>query len=167
MRKIANRHSLLASLDSPRKRVLAMHAEFGPAVARMGVSEIRATKRRGGGAPKGASNHCPRGAIRCCHLKRVGRGSGPMSGAARLPALRPRRLPERPNAPTQPRPRFARGVDAGVTRIIRSRLSGAPRAPVVVPEGSMPGPPEDGVTSPVRRNRTRSIVRLSPATSLR
>jgi hypothetical protein len=31
----------------------------------------------------------------------------------------------------------------------------------------MPEPPEDGVTSPARRNRTRSIVRLSPATSLR
>jgi hypothetical protein len=31
----------------------------------------------------------------------------------------------------------------------------------------MPEPPENGVTSPARRNRTRSIVRLSPATSLR
>ena len=47
-----------------------------------------------------------------------------------------------------------------------SRLSGAPRAPVVVPEGSMPEPPENGVTSPARRNRTRSINRPSPVTSL-
>jgi hypothetical protein len=39
------------------------------------------------------------------------------------------------------------------------RLSGAPRAPVVVPAGTKPGPPENGVTSPVRRNRTRSVVR--------
>jgi hypothetical protein len=38
----------------------------------------------------------------------------------------------------------------------QSRLSGAPRAPVVVPAGTKPGPPENGVTSPVRRNRTRS-----------
>ena len=43
-----------------------------------------------------------------------------------------------------------------------SRLSGAPRAPVVVPAGPMPGPPGSGVTSPARRNRTRSINRLSP-----
>jgi hypothetical protein len=41
----------------------------------------------------------------------------------------------------------------------QSRLSGAPRAPVVVPAGTKPGPPENGVTSPVRRNRTRSVVR--------
>jgi len=39
------------------------------------------------------------------------------------------------------------------------RLSGAPRAPVVVPAGTMPGPPENGVTSLVRRNRTRTVVR--------
>jgi hypothetical protein len=31
-----------------------------------------------------------------------------------------------------------------------------------MPEGSMPEPPGSGVTSPARRNRTRSINRLSP-----
>src|ERR1700730_9826466 len=31
---------------------------------------------------------------------------------------------------------------AGVTRTLASRLSEAPRAPVVMPAGSMPGPPE-------------------------
>ena len=42
------------------------------------------------------------------------------------------------------------------------RLSEAPRTPVIMPEGTMPGPPGSGVTSPARRNRTRSINWLSP-----
>jgi hypothetical protein len=41
----------------------------------------------------------------------------------------------------------------------QSRLSGAPRAPVVVPKGTMPGPPGGWVTNPARRNRTRSTNR--------
>ena len=52
-----------------------------------------------------------------------------------------RRLPKRPNASTQPRPRFARTRGRGRYPRRRSRLSGAPRAPVVVPEGTMPEPP--------------------------
>ena len=44
----------------------------------------------------------------------------------------------------------------------QSHLSQAPGAPAVIPEGSIPGPPGSGVTSPARRNRTRSINRLSP-----
>ena len=44
----------------------------------------------------------------------------------------------------------------------KSRLSEAPRAPVVMPAGTMPGPPGSGVTSPARRNRTCSINWLSP-----
>jgi hypothetical protein len=42
------------------------------------------------------------------------------------------------------------------------RLSGAPRAPVVVPEGTMPRPPGSEVTNPARRNRARPTDRLSP-----
>jgi hypothetical protein len=70
-----------------------------------------------------------------------------------------RRLSRRPNARTQPRPRFTRA--GGRRRYPRrqSRLSGAPRAPVVMPAGTMPGPPGSGVTSPARRYRTRSVVR--------
>ena len=113
-------------------------------------------KAEGSGAPKGASNQCPRGAIRCCHLNalrarcphptlprlrgRAGRGSP--SGAP------PRRLPKRPNASAQPGPRFTRKRGRGRCPRRRSRLSGAPRAPVVVPEGTMPGPPEDGSQLP-------------------
>ena len=37
---------------------------------------------------------------------------------------------------------------AGVTRTLALRLSEAPRAPVVMPAGSMPGPPESGSDEP-------------------
>jgi hypothetical protein len=62
-------------------------------------------------------------------------------------------------------PRFTRRRGRRRYRHRRSRLSGAPRTPVVVPQGTMPEP-GNGVTSPARRNRTRSINRPSPVTSL-
>ena len=73
-----------------------------------------------------------------------------------------RRLPRRANARTQPRPRFTRNTMRRRYLRLESRLSEAPRAPVVMPAGTMPGPPGSGVTSPARRNRTRSINWLSP-----
>jgi hypothetical protein len=89
-------------------------------------------------------------------------------GSGRPPVGAPRRrLPRRPNAGTQPRPRFTRARGRGCYPRRHTRLSGAPRAPVVMPAGTMPGPPGSGVTSPARRNRTRSINRLSPVTSPR
>ncbi len=115
----------------------------------------------------------PRSIEVCCHSSMPGRGSGPHGG--RSPSGAPlRRLPERANAPAQPRPRFTRSRGCRRYRHHQSRLSQAPGAPVVVPEGHsslpcancvlflMPGPPGNGVTSPARRNRTRSIQRLSP-----
>jgi hypothetical protein len=80
-----------------------------------------------------------------------------LSEPARLPALHAWLLSQRANAATQSRPRFARA--GGRRRYPRrhSRLSKAPCTPVVMPEGTMPGPPGSGVTSPARRNRTRSI----------
>jgi hypothetical protein len=83
-------------------------------------------------------------------------GTRSPSGASR------RRLSQRANAATQPRPCFARSRGHGRYPRRQSRLSGAPRAPVVMPAGPMPGPPGSGVTSPARRNRTRPINRLSP-----
>jgi hypothetical protein len=84
---------------------------------------------------------------------------------ARLSALH--RGAWRSDATPQPRPRFprCRGRRCYLRRV--SRLSEAPRAPVVMPAGSMPGPPGSGVTSPARRYRTRPISRLSPVTPLR
>ena len=104
---------------------------------------LASRKKEGGGAPKGASSHCPRRAIRCRHLNALRarcphptlparggeRGGGSPHGAPR------RRLPKRPNASAQPRPRFTRRRGRRRYRRRRSRLSGAPRTPVVVPEG--------------------------------
>jgi hypothetical protein len=109
-------------------------------------------EKEGGGAPIAPTQRSP-----ACG---GGRGGGSPHGAPR------RRLPKRPNASAQPGPRFTRRRGRRRYPRRRSRLSAAPRAPVVVPEGSMPEPPEDGVTSPARRNRTRSINRPSPVTSL-
>ncbi len=133
-------------------------------------------RKKGGGAPKGAihplaapaqtsvrslrhSSACAAAGDRrqvhaVCALIYFGARSP--SGAS------PRLLSQRPNAATQPRPCFAR--TRGCRRYPRrqSRLSGAPRAPLVMPAGTMPKPPGSGVTSPARRNRTRPIHRLSP-----
>jgi hypothetical protein len=84
----------------------------------------------------------------------------PSAFRARSPFGAPlRRLPRRANARTQPRPRFTRAGGCRRYPHHRSRLSEAPRTPVVMPEGTMPGPPGSGVTSPARRNRTRSAIR--------
>jgi hypothetical protein len=100
----------------------------------------------------------PRHANRCCHLRARGRGSA-SSGMRSPSGASPRRLSRRPNARTQPRPRFTRAGGRRCYPRRQSRLSGAPRAPVVMPAGTMPGPPGSGVTSPARRNRTRSAIR--------
>jgi hypothetical protein len=71
------------------------------------------------------------------------------------------------NAMAQPRPCFLGLATAGVTLRSLSQSSGAPRAPVLMPEETMPGPPGSRVTSPARRHRTRPVRRPSPATPLR
>jgi hypothetical protein len=85
-----------------------------------------------------------------------------------------RRLPRRANARTQPRPRFTRNTMRRRYLRLESRLSEAPCTPVLMPAGIavcgtncvhlfvLPGPPGSWVTSPARRNRTRSINWLSP-----
>jgi len=124
--------------------------------------------KKGGGAPTGAPS--------------IGRINGCGSGLFlfSLPRLRGRigRGPARLSALHRGSPRgaFLRGdsVQAALHATggcgsyphHRQRLSEAPRAPVVMPAGTMPGPPGSGVTSPARGNRTRSVNRPSPVTSL-
>jgi hypothetical protein len=98
--------------------------------------------------------------VRLC----LGRGGAPLSRARSPCGAPPRRSSKRPNASAQPRPRFARPRGHGRYPHHRSHLSGAPRAPVVMPAGTMPGPPGSGVTSPARRNRTRSMFRRASRT---
>jgi len=113
--------------------------------------------KEGSGAPRGASNH---GRI-------LRRGAGladkctqsapPNLLEARSPFGAPlRHLPERANAPAQPRPRFTRTRGCGRYPHRHSRLSKAPCTPVLMPAGTLPRPPGSEVTSFARRNRTRS-----------
>ncbi len=114
--------------------------------------------KEGGEAPKGASSSGPRHTEKCCHLPVPGRG-GASSGMRSPSGAPPRLLSQRPNASTQPRPRFPRSRGCGRYPHHQSRLSKAPCAPVIMPAGTMPGPPGSGVTSPARRNRSRSAIR--------
>jgi hypothetical protein len=74
---------------------------------------------------------CPRGAVRCCRLialrARCPHPTLPACGegweGARLPALRPRRSPKRPNAPAQPSRRVNQSVarpSPGLPRVLAS-----------------------------------------------
>ena len=102
-------------------------------------------------------------AIRCPHRSSRKRRCRSGPNGDRSPSGAPlRRLPRRANARTQPRPRFTRNTIRRRYLRLESRLSQAPGTPVVMPEGSIPKPPGSGVTSPARRNRTRSINWLSP-----
>jgi hypothetical protein len=100
---------------------------------------------------------CPRHIIRCCHLNyararqraffllpppRAGEGR---EGARSPFGAPPRRLQQRANAATQPRPRFARAGGRRRYPRHRTRLSRAPCTPVIMPAGSLPGPPGSGL----------------------
>ncbi len=151
------------------KIVLAMPSH--PSHADHHAQERNHKIKKGGEAPKGACQPSPCLTTRrraannlLAPINRIGARSP--SGASR------RRLPQRANARTQPRPRFTRARGCRRYPHRQSRLSEAPRAPVIMPEGkavcicancvhllALPGPPGSGVTSPARRNRTRSAIR--------
>ena len=144
---------------STRLRVLA--ARLRASLCKATPKPSRQGPQKGGGAPKGAivsGRACEARQRAYLRLPTVG-----MAGSARSPSGAPRRRsPERANAPAQSRPRFKRSRGCGRYPHHQSRLSQAPGTPVVMPEGSIPRPPGSEVTSPARRNRTRSINRLSP-----
>ena len=66
------------------------------------------------------------------------------SGARSPSGASPRRSRTRPNVSTQPRPRFTPINGCGRYPHHDWRLSEAPRAPILLPAGSMPGPPGSG-----------------------
>ena len=103
------------------------------------TNSFASKKKKGGGAPK--RRNCPVGPRHASDVAtsiRFGRGRA-FSGT-RSPFGAPPRFLLRPYAETQSGPRF--------TRCSAPRLSEAPRAPVVMPAGSMPGPPESGSDEP-------------------
>jgi hypothetical protein len=123
---------------------------------------------KGGGAPTGASSGMSAPHARVLPLERA---SGAVARHTprryRLKALRarsplgapPRYLPRKLMPRLSPGRASCEREDAGVTRTIERTHSDAPRAPVIMPAGSMPRPPGSGVTNPARRNRTRSVSR--------
>jgi hypothetical protein len=148
-------HPSLAAQALPRKPCHERHESF-----------CLPNKKKGGGAPIGAPciGRTTLADVAAC--KCSGRGSGPSGDRSPLGAPR-RHLPRKSMPWLSPGRASCRRENAGVTRIITSACSGAPRTPVVMPEGTIPGPPGSGVTSPARRNRTRPVSRPSPATPLR
>src|SRR5579862_6948250 len=105
-------------------------------------------KIRGGGAPK--RRDCPVGprhASRCRHLlaprarPRVQRNALALRRSTAVLASAPKRHSSIQAA-------LHAMQCAGVTCALASRLSEAPRAPVVMPAGSMPGPPGSGSDEP-------------------
>jgi hypothetical protein len=100
---------------------------------------------------------------RSAEKARLSRGASPRSGCCHPSALRARPRVQRnalafrrSTAVLTAAPKRRSSVQAalhamqcaGVTRILASRLSEAPRAPVVMPAGSMPGPPGSGSDEP-------------------
>jgi len=119
-----------------------------PRLADQSHQAFASKKIKGGGAPK--RRDCPVGprhAIRCCH---------PNALRARRRVQRNALAFRRSTAVLTAAPKRRNSVQAalhamqraGVTCALASRLSEAPRAPVVMPAGSMPGPPESGSDEP-------------------
>jgi len=151
----ASSRPALAGADKRLRSRDASASESCHAIPKQALPAASQTKK-GGGAPIGAPS--------------IGRIERMRQRADRSPLASRRStaaLATQINAMAQPRPRFTLCRGRRRYRRHASRLSEAPRAPVIMPAGSMPGPPGSGVTSPARRNRTRSINRLSPVTSLR
>jgi hypothetical protein len=89
------------------------------------TKRIRLRQKEGGGAPKGASNQCPRSTDKRCRLPMPGRGSAPTSGRARLPALHLRLSPGLSHPGSAPGHASWDSVPAGVTRPLLSQSSGS------------------------------------------
>ncbi len=139
---------------------IVLATRSAPEVCQQRRARKRNKKKREAKRRKAHANHCrasQHGSAPCKQGRIVGThllfGARSPSGAPR------RRLPRRANARTQSRPRFTRAGGCRRYPHHRSRLSEAPRAPVLMPEGTMPEPPGSGVTSPARRNRPRSAIR--------
>jgi hypothetical protein len=145
----AHHHHAIPKIDSPPANKGGRSAERrNPTIGRAASTSI-------------AAHRCPGAAARPSLLLprlrgRVREGARPPSGAS------PRLSPKRASACAQPRPRFTRTSGCGRYPHHQSRLSEAPRTPVVMPAGTMPGPPGSGSHSSARGHRTRSAYRKCP-----
>jgi hypothetical protein len=115
------------------------------------AARISPPNERGGRAPTGA----------LWSAASCGCGSGSTGSRSPLGAP-PRRLPCKSMPWLSPGRASRETPSEGVTSAANRAYSEAPRAPVLMPAGTMPGPPGSGVTSPARRHRARSVSRPSP-----
>jgi hypothetical protein len=155
LRRSESRRVTLASLDlSPR----AGRGEMIFVLAARSASEVLpTTKQRSSFRPAPSNQRGRRSAEaerRIPTMPRLAGAAARQIGARSPSGASPRHSPKRPNASAQPRPRFARVRGCGRYLHRHSRLSQAPGAPVIMPGGTLPGPPGSGVTSPARGNRT-------------
>jgi hypothetical protein len=157
-----NRGEAPSTHPSPRTRGEGAASGAGRAMGRALSFSRRMCAR---GLPTKATNsHRPKEkeGRRSAEKARLSRGASPRSGCCHPSALRARPRVQR-NALAFRRstavlaPAICRNSiqaalhamqRAGVTRTLAPRLSEAPRAPVVMPAGSMPGPPESGSDEP-------------------
>jgi hypothetical protein len=137
-----------------------------PAVAGAdGASALVLAAHRARGLPTKATKLLPpkNKGRRSAEKARLSRGASPRSGCCHPYALRARPRVQRnalafrrSTAVLTAAPKRRSSVQAalhamqcaGVTCTLALRLSEAPRAPVVMPAGSMPGPPESGSDEP-------------------
>jgi hypothetical protein len=95
----------------PHSRDAPAHPSFATALQE---SPSHGLPKKGGGAPKGATFIGPCHAFGCCHPAALSGAAAALSEAARLPALHRGLAGVLP--PAQPRPRFTRSRNTGVTR---------------------------------------------------
>ncbi len=146
-----------------------LHPSFAERLSRNGLP------KKGGGAPKGASSQCPRGADRT--LPPAGAsGAVPPPYPPRVRGTAGRGLAFRRSTAA-----LAEATERSSSAQAALHASGRAQAlpaPSIALKRSTPRPGRSAggddaraargrVTTPARRNRTRPIVRLSPATSLR
>ena len=118
-----------------------------PSFADQSHQSFASKKIRGGGAPK--RRNCPVGPRHASDVAiRLRFGRGRASSGTRSPFGAPPRRSPRPCAEARSRPRVTRRCAQALPASLASRSSEAPRAPVVMPAGSMPGPPESGSDEP-------------------
>jgi hypothetical protein len=129
-----------------RARASPCHSQGPPKEGRQSADRrvVHETAPAGAAAPSVFSSAC---------LRKIRRGLASRRSTAALAT--------QINAMAQSRPVSWDVRAAGITRSPLSQSSEAPRRPVIMPADAMPGPPGSGVTSPARRNRTRSTSRMS------
>jgi len=130
-------------LAAPTRPSHAHHQPHDPEKWSCGFRTKIMRKQRRGGAPKGASSH-GRPSFPSLSLRKVSGGGSAaiLARIARLPALHGGACPDERTSGLSPG-RASRELKETRRRYPRrhSRLSGAPRTPIVMPEGTMPGPP--------------------------